>query len=93
MSIAIQSIKDSILATLPNGSHVVVLDPQQDGQHFEALVISSAFEDLSLVKQHQVVMNALKDAFATSVHALSLNTFSPSQWESAKSRFAPALWP
>ncbi len=47
------------------------------GDHLEVKVISSLFNDLSLVKQHQLVYSALKDKLANeSIHALSLNTIS-----------------
>jgi stress-induced morphogen len=62
-------------------AEVLVTDPMNDGQHFQAVVISPQFEGLSLIKQHQMVMKPLTQAFATTVHALSLKTFSPTQWE------------
>ena len=75
-----QAIHDHILKVLPDAM-VQVRDPHQDGQHFEAIVVSASFEGLPLIKQHQLVMKALKDAFQTSVHALALKTMTPAQWE------------
>ena len=68
-----ERIKAKILDVLP-GATVEVRDPYQDGEHFEALVISAQFEGMPLVKQHQLVMNALKADFAQDVHALALTT-------------------
>ena len=79
----IEAIRSTILDAIPDAT-VYVLDPNQDGQHFEALVISASFESLPLVKQHQKVMNALKVAFETSVHALALKTFTPAKWDQEK---------
>lgn len=76
----IEHIEAIILAALPDAT-VYVKNPFEDGEHFEAVVISPSFEGLSLVKQHKLVMGALKEAFATSVHAMALQTFTPSQWE------------
>ena len=76
-------IKRRIEAALP-GARVEILDPMRDGQHFQALVVSERFEGLSLVKQHQLVMNALKDAFEGPVHALQLKTLTPAQWDARK---------
>ena len=56
-----------------------------DGQHLQAYVISSTFEGMMLIKQHQLVMKPLKEAFASSVHALALKTFTPQKWELEKS--------
>jgi len=40
-----------------------------------------------LIKQHQMVMKPLKQAFAESVHALGLKTFTPDKWEQEKNNF------
>lgn len=60
--------------------HIEVHNPRKDGLHFEALVVSPAFEGKSLVAQHQLVMNALKNHFQTVLHALSLRTLTPEEW-------------
>ncbi|MCA9393031.1 MAG: BolA/IbaG family iron-sulfur metabolism protein [Candidatus Omnitrophica bacterium] len=65
----------------------IVLDPYNDGEHLQALVISPEFEGKMLVKQHQMVMKPLKEAFATTVHALGLKTFTPSEWEKVRQDF------
>ncbi|MEM7134475.1 MAG: BolA/IbaG family iron-sulfur metabolism protein [Chloroflexota bacterium] len=82
----IDKIKEIIQSALPDAT-VYVLDPMNDGQHFESVVISPSFEGLSLVKQHQAVMNPLKTAFETDVHALRLKTFTPDKWETAKAGY------
>ena len=80
-----QEVQKIIEQTVP-GATAFVLDPMKDGQHLQALVISAAFENLSLVKQHQLVMQALKDAFE-SVHALGLKTFTPQRWNEVKEQY------
>ncbi len=82
----IDVIKECITKTLPDAT-VYVADPNNDGEHFEAIVVSPTFVGLPLVKQHQKVMNALKEEFATSVHALALKTFTPEKWENEKSKY------
>ena len=73
-------IKKIIETSIPN-SVAHVFDPNNDGQHLEAIVVSSSFENLLLIKQHQMVMKPLKAAFAETLHALKLQTFTPAQWE------------
>ena len=82
----LNEIKITIESAVPNAT-VFVKDPMNDGQHLEAVVISPAFEGMMLVNQHQMVMAALKSAFATSVHALALKTFTPTKWEQVKGDF------
>ena len=69
------------------GATAHVLDPMNDGQHLQALVISPAFAGLPLIKQHQMVMKPLKDAFKESVHALGLKTFTPDKWNEVKGQY------
>ena len=46
--------------------------------HLQVTVISSEFNGLSLVKQHQLVYSALKEELASeAIHALALKTKTP----------------
>ena len=45
--------------------------------HFAAVVVSPAFEDESLVDQHQRVYDAVGDRMTRSVHALEIKTYTP----------------
>lgn len=69
-------VKALILAALPDAS-VTVVDTTGTGDHFRAEVESAAFEGLTLIKQHRLVMAAVKDAMAGTqapLHALDLKT-------------------
>ena len=79
----LEELENTIKTTL-QGAQVYVTDPRSDGKHLEAIVISKEFEDISLVKQHQLVMNALKEKFRTTLHALQLKTYTPKKWEESQ---------
>jgi len=81
----LQEIKALIEKTIP-GSEAYILDPKQDGQHLEALVISASFEGLPIFKQQKIVMDAIKDIFKT-VHAMQLKTFTPAKWNNEKNKY------
>jgi acid stress-induced BolA-like protein IbaG/YrbA len=51
-----------------------------DGQHFQALIVSKAFEGLSKVQRHQLVYGALGDRMREEIHALSMTTLTPLEW-------------
>jgi acid stress-induced BolA-like protein IbaG/YrbA len=51
-----------------------------DGHHFEAVIVSAAFEGTSRVQQHQTVYRALGDRMREEIHALSMKTFTPAEW-------------
>jgi len=78
-------IIETVTAAIP-GSKVYAFSP--DGTHFQALVISDRFEEMSLVRQHQMVMNALKSDFDSDrLHALQLKTFTPQRWEQDRHQY------
>lgn len=51
-----------------------------DGTHFESVIVSNAFVGKSMVQQHQLVYSALGDRMRSEIHALSMKTFTPEQW-------------
>tara|TARA_B100000768_G_C11119527_1_gene306852 strand:+ start:109 stop:345 length:237 start_codon:yes stop_codon:yes gene_type:complete len=52
-----------------------------DGTHFEAIVVSPLFKDKPMIKQHQMVYQALGDMMRQEIHALSMKTLTPDQWK------------
>lgn len=82
----LEDIKKIIEEAVPK-STAYILDPMNDGEHLQAIVISLSFEGIPLIKQHQMVMQPLKEAFAQSVHALGLKTFTPQKWEEQKNNY------
>lgn len=60
-----------IEAGLPDADVEVLGD---DGQHFDARVVSPSFAGKSLIEQHRMVYATLGDSFDGALHALSLKT-------------------
>ncbi len=58
--------------------HIKVLG--DDGTHFEAVIVSAAFEGKNMIQQHQLVYAALGDRMRAEIHALSMRTLTPAQW-------------
>lgn len=52
-----------------------------DGTHFEAVIVSAAFEGKNMVQQHQLVYAALGDRMRAEIHALSMKTITPQKWQ------------
>jgi acid stress-induced BolA-like protein IbaG/YrbA len=65
-------------------AHVEVRDTTGGGDHFDALIVSTVFEGKGLVERHQTVYQALGDAMRVRVHALSLRTLTPAQYENRR---------
>ena len=75
-------IRRLIAAAIPN-AEVTVRDTTGGGDHFEAVVVSDAFAGKALIEQHQMVYATLREAMAERIHALSLKTYTPDQWQRA----------
>ena len=52
-----------------------------DGTHFDAVIVSPAFEGKRMVQQHQLVYAALGDRMRSEIHALGMKTYTPQQWQ------------
>jgi acid stress-induced BolA-like protein IbaG/YrbA len=72
-----ESVRSSIL----DGLACEQLEVAGDGQHFQALVVSRAFEGKSRVERHQLVYRALGERMRGEIHALSMRTLTPAEWE------------
>ena len=71
--LTLEEIKQKIEKGLP-GCHVQILDPRKDGVHLKAIVIFKGFEGKSLVEQHRMVYDTLKEELKEELHALGLET-------------------
>ena len=73
-----QELQDLIAAGLPC-AHLHV---QGDGRHWYATLVSAEFEGKRLIQRHQRVYATLGNRMVTDeVHALSMRTYSPDEWE------------
>ncbi len=66
-------IESLIKAKFPD-AHVEIRDLAGDGDHYEATVVSSAFQGVPRVRQHQMVYDALGGRMGGVLHALKLTT-------------------
>lgn len=73
-------VEAMIKAGLPDAT-VQVQDLTGGGDHYQVVVVSSAFEGKGLVQQHQLVYGAVKQAMSSeAIHALALKTYTPAKW-------------
>lgn len=56
-----------------------------DGAHFEALVVSAAFDGMSRIQRQQMVYKALGGRMERGeIHALSMRTLTPQEWQAPR---------
>ena len=69
---------ESIIASQLPCQHLSV---EGDGRHWYATIVSEQFEGLRLIQRHQKVYATLGQKMQTDeVHALSMKTYTPSEW-------------
>lgn len=69
---------EEIIATGLDNAQVQV---QGDGRHFQALIVSPAFEGKTLIQRHRMVNALLEERIhSDELHAISMRTLTPEQW-------------
>ena len=48
--------------------------------HYDAVVVAASFAGKTTMQQHRLVYTALSEQMQTTIHALSLKTYTPEQW-------------
>jgi len=72
---------ESIQKNIEQGMTTSYLKVVGDGQHFEAVVVSEEFAGLSRIQRQQRVNKTLGDRMDGEIHALSMKTFTPQEWQ------------
>jgi len=71
---------NELQALISNGMAGAEVIVKGDGDHFEAVVISTQFEGKTMVEQHRLVYGTLGDRMGNEIHALALQTCTPAEW-------------
>jgi stress-induced morphogen len=68
-----ESIKSRLLAAFPD-ARIEITDLTGTRDHFQAVVVSRAFDGKTRVEQHKMVYAALGELMNGDIHALALTT-------------------
>lgn len=86
---------ENALRTALQPSHLDVINeshmhnvPANSETHFKVVIVSVDFEGESLIKRHRRINALLADHLAGGVHALSLHTLTPVEWERKQGQVA-----
>ena len=71
---------EQVKAYIKQGLECEFVSVAGDGHHFEAVIVSAAFDGKNKVQQHQIVYRALGDRMREEIHALSMQTYTPADW-------------
>lgn len=82
-----QSIEEKLNSALAP-AHLSIINeshnhnvPANSETHFKLLVVSDAFDGLSAVKRQQRIYGILAEELAGEVHALTMQTLTPAEWQ------------
>ena len=76
-----EEVKGLISAGLPDCEVSVT----GDGSHFQAIVVGDVFADKTPVQKQQLVYATLGDRITSGeLHALSIKTYTPAEWQKAQ---------
>ena len=73
-------LPETVRGYIAQGLECEHLTVSGDGQHFEAVIVASAFEGLRAIQRHQKVYAVLHDRMRAEIHALSMKTLTPAEW-------------
>jgi stress-induced morphogen len=73
-----QQITDKLRAAIPD-AQVELRDLTGTEDHWEATIVSTAFDGRSLIDRHRMVFDALGDEMKGPIHALTLKLYTPEQ--------------
>ena len=66
--------------TVMNESYMHSVPPGAES-HFKLVIVTDSFDGVPRVRRHQTVNGILKDELAGPLHALSMETLTPDEWE------------
>jgi BolA protein len=66
-----------------NESHMHHVPPGSES-HFKLVVVSELFEGKRLIARHRIINQLLSDELSDFIHALSMHTYSPQEWETVR---------
>ena len=73
-----------IQTMIESGMSGAQVSVEGDGTHFDAVIVSEDFEGKTLLERHKLVYKVLGEAMKERIHALSLKTYTPEQWNNMK---------
>ena len=83
-----EALNPSFLEVI-NESHMHNVEPGSES-HIRIVAVASIFDGINLVKRHKLVYKHLSDALDGPVHAVSLHTFSPTEWLKTNGETTPS---
>ena len=72
---------DELRSIIANGLPCEHVQVEGDGRHWSAVIVSTAFHGKRPIQRHQLVYAALGDRMREEIHALSMKTLTPDEYQ------------
>ena len=73
-------IKERLEIYFPDGK-VEVFDTRGTGDHFSIIIISNKFDDVKIVKRHQMIYEIFKKELISKIHAMQIQAYTNEEWK------------
>ena len=60
---------------------VEVFDTRGTGDHFSIIIISNKFDDVKIVKRHQMIYEIFKKEIISEIHAMQIQAYTNEEWK------------
>ena len=60
---------------------VEVFDTRGTGDHFSIIIISNKFNDVKIVKRHQMIYEIFKKELISKIHAMQIQAYTNEEWK------------
>ena len=58
-----------------------VFDTRGTGDHFSIIIISNKFDDVKIVKRHQMIYEIFKKEITNEIHAMQIQAYTNEEWK------------
>ena len=60
---------------------VELFDTRGTGDHFSIIIISDKFDDVKIVKRHQMIYEIFKKEITNEIHAMQIQAYTNEEWK------------
>ncbi|MEM0909516.1 MAG: BolA family protein [Pseudomonadota bacterium] len=76
---------EEVIALLQSTLSLQEIKVKSEGSHYQIIAIDDSFGQMSRVKRQQLVYSPLSEKISDgTIHAVSIKTFTPEQWQREK---------
>ena len=76
-----KNIKQKLEANFSKKDFIETVDINNQGNHFNIIVVSDRFNNMSLINRHKLIYGIFAQEITKEIHAMQIKTYTHSEWE------------